>query len=391
MTNMPVARIEEFPVTVRPVAVTRIGARSLFYCGQENLHRLLGALRPMGVQSYTLTPPTYADKTHERLVRAHTSLVRPLISTPVPDVYLTDDTGFASIPLIQSLMRRPVIYMLYDDYLDLRHYRPRQSLRRPRRMPVELNQYVNYRMAKVLLVGSEESYRTACALRGSSSHVYYFPVSVDCARFDPGPLERAWLRDRLGIQPETVLIGYVGRVEGSGDNFAGKPLVTAAKWLASRLSPDELRFAIVGYGSKMQTFRAVVEEAGLTDYFHFPGYIPDKDYPTALTGFDIAVATLDDLYVSYTRSESKTKEYLASGRAIVATGIGENIVDLDHGNAGLLCAPDNANLGEKILTLVEDAQLRHTLGAHARARAVEHYDTSALAPRLYEAILAALT
>ena len=91
--------------------------------------------------------------------------------------------------------------------------------------------------------------------------------------------------------------------------------------------------------------------------------------PSLVRGFDIAVAPyppLDDFYFS----PLKLYEYLAAGRAVVASAIGQVEQAIDDGRTGLLVpAGDPSGLANALERLCRDAPLRRSLGQAAFAAA----------------------
>ena len=85
-------------------------------------------------------------------------------------------------------------------------------------------------------------------------------------------------------------------------------------------------------------------------------------------------------------------EYMAAGRAIVATRVGANDQLLRDGDDGLLIDPDDPNaLTAAIQRLLNDPKLARRLGASARQRASESFSRNAMCRRfedLYEGLAA---
>jgi glycosyltransferase involved in cell wall biosynthesis len=74
------------------------------------------------------------------------------------------------------------------------------------------------------------------------------------------------------------------------------------------------------------------------------------------------------------------------GRACVATDIGENRVDLDHGRAGVLAAPEPSALANAVRRLIANPSERITLGEAARQRALSSYAWPVLARQFVSAL-----
>lgn len=360
--------------------LVRIGGHPNKYAGQLSLSHLLSEL-DKNINVETIDPKESSVKLFERLIRLKDHLLLPLLPFNDGDVFLTDDTGFVIVSLLKRVKKVPVIYIWYDDFIDVLENRP--NLWNP--TPWNLFQYLryqNYQNANVLLVGSDETLRSATILRGSSEGIFYMPVCVDTSRFDPELYDGQAVRKKFGLTEKDIIVGYAGRICGTADNFAGKPLVLSAARILDARHDKKIKFLVVGWGPKMNFFKKFVQKEGLENNFLFAGYVPDVEYPNYIAAFDIAVAPLDDIHVSYTRSETKVKEYLSMGKAIVATGIGENIKDLDNGRAGLLSSPDNKDMGDCVLHLIDSEKLRRELGKNARKRAVGIYDGTVLAKQV---------
>jgi glycosyltransferase involved in cell wall biosynthesis len=88
-------------------------------------------------------------------------------------------------------------------------------------------------------------------------------------------------------------------------------------------------------------------------------------------------------------SPTKLYEYMAVGRPIVASGIGQIAEVLVNGQSGLLVPPDDpVQLTEAIVRLVDDACLRARLGATTRQAAAAHHTWRRNAERVLESLAA---
>jgi glycosyltransferase involved in cell wall biosynthesis len=104
--------------------------------------------------------------------------------------------------------------------------------------------------------------------------------------------------------------------------------------------------------------------------------------PTLLAQMDVATApyTADDgCYFS----PLKLFEYMASGRAIATSRVGQVAEVITHGRNGMLCAPGDAvELAAVLGALAADPALRRRLGAAARADAIAHHTWDAVAGKI---------
>ena len=98
----------------------------------------------------------------------------------------------------------------------------------------------------------------------------------------------------------------------------------------------------------------------------------------------MVVACFEDNEQSRCKSPLKVAEYLASGKAIVASRVGEVPVMIQ--DAGLLVEPESPGaISESIFRLLDYRDLREDLGLKARERAVSAFTWKHTALSLVEA------
>jgi glycosyltransferase involved in cell wall biosynthesis len=197
----------------------------------------------------------------------------------------------------------------------------------------------------------------------------------------PGDANR--LRAELGCGPETPIVGFVGRL--SPEKRVDLLLGAIARLAAGGVAPI---CAIVGAGPAEQELRAAALRLGIADRVRFLGQRDDALAVAA--GFDVAVLASDR-----EGCPLAVLEYMALGRAIVATRVG-GVPDLveDGRQALLVAAGDEERLAASIGRLLGDADLRGSLGAAAREVQQRSFDLDAVVRRienLYERLLAART
>ena len=99
---------------------------------------------------------------------------------------------------------------------------------------------------------------------------------------------------------------------------------------------------------------------------------------------DVAVAPYPAL-ANFYFSPLKILEYMAAGRAIVASAIGQINELIAHGKTGLLCPPgDSAQLAAALHRLKADTPLSRRLGEAARSDVVCNHTWDAVASRIVE-------
>lgn len=147
----------------------------------------------------------------------------------------------------------------------------------------------------------------------------------------------------------------------------------------------EVEFQIAGEGELRRELECKIAELGLQDHFHLVGSV--ADVPAFLSRLQVAVLS--------SRSEGQSNallEYMAAGRAIVATAVGGNRELIQPDVNGLLVPPGNPQkLAHAIIQLLEDPAHAARLGAAARQVVEERYSLQARARRFEDFYLQLLT
>lgn len=150
-------------------------------------------------------------------------------------------------------------------------------------------------------------------------------------------------------------------------------LLDAAARLAAA-HPD-LLFQVAGEGEMRQSLEQSARECGLEKRFQFLGAV--ADVPMFLTGLDVAVLS--------SRAEGMSNallEYMAAGRAIVATEVGAAPDLIEDNVHGLLVPPGDAGrLADAIDRLLRQPELARRLGEAARRRSRDRYSREAMVDR----------
>jgi len=212
-----------------------------------------------------------------------------------------------------------------------------------------------------LAVSPEDRRRMIEFERVDSTKVRYVPNGIPAMAAGDG-LE---LRRSLRADPETPLIGTVCalRPQKSID------VLLAATALLVIERPD-LRVVIVGEGPERLRLERLSEELGLAANVEFLGSRAHEDLPDILAAIDIVVSSS-----SFEGMPLAVIEWMAAGKAIVATNVGGVPALIEDGVTGLLVdAGDPHQLAEAIARLLRDADLRSALGANAARRQQRTFD-----------------
>jgi L-malate glycosyltransferase len=207
------------------------------------------------------------------------------------------------------------------------------------------------RICPLTLTNSDHGRRALVEAEGvRADRVRVIENGVDLDRFPPGP------------PPDTgrtvVRIGVVANLRPV-KNIDGLLRVAAA------VCPTDPRaqFLVAGEGEQRPELERQIRESGLGGRVRLPGSV--ADVPAFLAGLEVAVLP------SHAESMSNALlEYMAAGRAIVATDVGSNARLVRPGREGLIVPPgDDGALEGAIRRYLRSPSLARALGAAARLRA----------------------
>lgn len=242
--------------------------------------------------------------------------------------------------------------------------------------------------ASAVTACSPSLYDGALALNVNPQKVHLLPYGVYAEKFQAGERERTQARESLGIAPDQLVISFVGRlVEKKGVEYLIKALPLVTSQIPRCLC------LIGGAGPESVRLSALAETCGVKDSVRFLGNLEWNQVASLLSATDIFVApSIHDSEGNADGLPNTILEAMASGCSIVATNLPGISVAIADGVHGLLVSERNhEELGRAIVQLGKDPSLRTTLGANARRRAVQTFSWDAVAHKLTEFYLAALS
>lgn len=194
-----------------------------------------------------------------------------------------------------------------------------------------------------------------------NDNILILPTPIDTSLYSPGGKDH-----KAGIG-ETPCVGWMGT---SCNLFFLPEIFEALEPLASKA-----RFHVVAD-------RPFDSPEGIEVKFSY--WSPETEVEH-LRNMDIGLMPLTD--DDYTRGKCgfKLLQYMACGAAPVASAVGFNTEIIEHGVDGFL-AETPKDFNTYVSRLVENADLRGTMAAAARAKAVERFDVAQAAERLWRGL-----
>ncbi|MBI5751884.1 MAG: glycosyltransferase family 4 protein [Hydrogenophilales bacterium] len=276
------------------------------------------------------------------------------VHTPVAALLGRVAAKFAGVSLVIHTAHG---FYFHDEMLALKRY-----------MFIALEWFAGQITDYLFTVSAEDAETAKCYGIMPSNSILATGNGVNVSRFDPARIDRAAVRKQLGIPDKAYVVGIVSRlvVEKGYVEF-----LRAAEWLTKRHA--DTVFLVVGERLQSDHAKAVDNlikraQQQLGGKLLMAGM--REDVPEMLAAMDIYCLP------SYREGLPTTViEAMLMAKPVVATkirGSREAVVD---GQTGLLVPTRDAGaLGQAIARLLEDADLRASMGRAGRERALALYD-----------------
>lgn len=222
-------------------------------------------------------------------------------------------------------------------------------------------------------------------LAGQGIRADAIPDGVDLNQFQPAPAEA--LRRSLGLDG-SVVIGILGSLVWNQrlETCYGAEVVEVIHRLRDhRLRDQPVKGLVIGDGTGLQRLKERCSALGIEDRMVFAGRVAYDNLPQYLNLMDVCISTQSNDPVGQVRTTGKLPLYLACGRFVLATEVGEAARVLPRE----MLVPYNgasdpeypARLVERIRELVPHPErLRQPASSVAIAR--QHFDYNDLAARV---------
>jgi glycosyltransferase involved in cell wall biosynthesis len=202
--------------------------------------------------------------------------------------------------------------------------------------------------------------------------VYLLPVTVDLRKFPSKP---------YSPDANNITLFYGGSF-GQKDGL--DYLVNAFEEVCK--SHQNVRLVLSGFGNAKDTekIKQRISSGTCSNRIDFKGYLDMKEYFTCLNSSDIFCMTRINSKFANAGFPFKLGEYLASGKGVIATNIGDVPNYLVNGVNALVISPDSASeIVKAIVTYLEDPRKICELGKEARKTAETYFDAEKVSMKLF--------
>ncbi|MBM3265266.1 MAG: glycosyltransferase family 4 protein [candidate division Zixibacteria bacterium] len=253
-----------------------------------------------------------------------------------------------------------------------------------------LHRYLYSRVARIVTVSDvlNRNVRDTCPV--PPDRVVTIHHALDMTRYDPNRYDTQAVRGELGIPPQAIVVGVVGRISpGKGvEDF-----LQAAARVANQTGDHPLLFLIIGAAS-------FGEERYYSDMVALSGSL-GLDKRVVFTGFrsDVpAVLSAMDIFVFPSRAEglgATLIEAMAMRIACVSTFSDGTLDIVAHDRTALTYTPGDVDkLADAVFTLIQNDTLRARLAEAGYRHVREHFDIDRMTDRIeqvYENVIHART
>jgi glycosyltransferase involved in cell wall biosynthesis len=156
----------------------------------------------------------------------------------------------------------------------------------------------------------------------------------------------------------TFMVGYVG-VMGAQEGI--DLLIDAVECIVRHHGRNDVQFVLVGGGPSLDMLKDLVRERHLEAYITFAGRAPDSTLFEVLSTMDLGVNPDRVNAMNDKSTMNKIMEYMAFSKPMVQFDVTEGRYSA-QGSSLYARSNDAEDMAEKIIQLLDDAELRETMG-----------------------------
>jgi glycosyltransferase involved in cell wall biosynthesis len=219
---------------------------------------------------------------------------------------------------------------------------------------------------------SEHLYQLVKTVTKNKIPCYLIPITVNLKYFTNG--------NGTAAAKNTMQIFYGGSF-GQKDGL--EYLIKAFDKVSAQHPAAELVFTGVGHKIDMDRINMHIENAANKNKINYKGFLGTDEYYSLLKGCDIFCMTRVNSKFANAGFPFKLGEFLASGKAVVATNVGDVSNYLFNDVNAMVISPDSVDeIAEALDILINNPEKRKSLGIEARKTAEQFFDSDKVGMQL---------
>jgi len=229
---------------------------------------------------------------------------------------------------------------------------------------------------------SQKMQRQLVAMPGlHSNHITVVQNAIECKSYYV-PEQRDLCRSELGLNPESQVIGYAGRIDKV--KRLDLLLVGFSEVVAQH---PHARLIFIGEGDQRPRLEALAASLGLSHELIWTGF--RQDVPRLLAAMDIYVQPSVNEGLSLSILEA-----MAAGKAVIATDVGGAQEVLTHKKTGILIPPGSSQvIRAAVVDLLDHPNKLAALAQAAREHVLREFGVDRMVEgyrRIYESLASRL-
>lgn len=206
----------------------------------------------------------------------------------------------------------------------------------------------------------------------SPDNILYLPAGTRTDEIRP--MGGKGTRRQLNMDPSMCCVGMLG----NASQKSIVPFIAALSQLVDEI--PGLKLMILG--RNYDKYLPICQEFGIADRTITPGWIDLNDLPKYLACADIFICPLDFSPYDKARWPQKVGEYMAAGRPVLCSDVGDVAKFIRDHEAGLTTDNTIIDLQEKFKQLLTSQEYASRLGQNARYATENHISWAQLAENL---------
>jgi glycosyltransferase involved in cell wall biosynthesis len=139
---------------------------------------------------------------------------------------------------------------------------------------------------------------------------------------------------------------------------------------------------------RVQHLRGLLHAQDVNDCVELLGFQPAEEVKREVARANVLLNLRTSSLWSRSGLSTKLSEYLASGRTVLTTNVGDNALYVQDGESAIVVHPEDppAHVANRLGQVLQNPELRRKLGKGARQAALRHFDVPVISTRLQQSL-----